>query len=127
MEKHLRSLESLGEDVNNNMIVSLAKSKLPRFVIARLEKYKDDDSKPWDLNTLRKGLNKFVSAQEAGERQMNLHTTQYSGEDNSSGFPNRNGRRKPLNPRYTTGALPTVIKRACIFCAEDHWNDECKS
>ena len=84
MEKHLRSLESLGEDVNNNMIVSLAKSKLPRFVIVRLEEYKDDDSKPWDLNTLRKGLNKFVSAQEAGERQMNLHSTQYSGEDNSS-------------------------------------------
>ena len=77
---------------------------------------------------LTKGLNKFISAQEAGERQMNLHSTQYSGEDNSSGFPNRNGGRKPLNPRYTAGALPTVIKqRSCIFCTEDHWNHECKS
>ena len=53
IEKHLRSLESLGEVVNTNMIISLVKSKLPRFVIARLEEYKDD-SKPWDLNTLQK-------------------------------------------------------------------------
>ena len=46
VEKHLRSLESLGEDVNNNMIVSLVKSKLPRPVIARLEGYKDDENTP---------------------------------------------------------------------------------
>ena len=56
MEKHLRSLGSLRENVNNNMIVLLVKSKLPKSMIARLQEYKDDEDKPWDLNTIRKGL-----------------------------------------------------------------------
>ena len=80
VEKHLRSLESLGEDVNNNMIVSMVKSKLPKYVIARLEEYKDDDDTPWNLETIRKGWKKFVTAQEAGERQMNLNN-QISGDE----------------------------------------------
>ena len=69
IEKHLCSLESLGENVENNMIVSLVKSKLPKVVMVRLEEYKDDDT-PWNLEKIRKGLKKYVTAQEAGERQM---------------------------------------------------------
>ena len=44
-----------------------------KSVIARLEEYKDDEDTPWDMDTIRKGLKKYVTAQEAGERQMNLN------------------------------------------------------
>ena len=87
IEKHLRSLEALGEDIQNNMIVSLIKSKLPRSVIARLEEYKADEDSPWDLESIRKGLKRFIAAQEAGERQTNL---------NSSHNFNNNDSEKPL-------------------------------
>ena len=48
IKKHLHSLELLGEDISNNMIVSLVKSELPKAVIARLEEYKDDNT-PWEI------------------------------------------------------------------------------
>ena len=121
VEKHLRSLESLGEDIKNNMIVSLLKSKLPKIVITRLEENKDDGNIPWDLDTLRKVLNKFIMAQEAGERQMKFNNPSYSEEEKPTPI-----QRKYFNNKYTTGALHTGSKqRSCIYCGENHWNDEC--
>ena len=130
IEKHLRSLESLGENVNNNMIVSLVKSKLPRSVIARLEEYKDDEETPWDLETIRKGLKKFVTAQEAGERQMSFNNGQPSNENSYNETPlvENQGRRRPYVSKYTTGALHAGSRpRSCVYCSENHWSDECKS
>ena len=37
VEKHLRSLQSLGEDIHHRQIISIIRAKLPKVVIARLE------------------------------------------------------------------------------------------
>ena len=41
MEKHLRCLQSLGEDDNNTQILTVLQSKLPRSVLLQLEKIKE--------------------------------------------------------------------------------------
>ena len=41
IEKHLRSLNALGEDTNQRQIISMIRSKLPKVVLARLEERKD--------------------------------------------------------------------------------------
>ena len=124
IEKHLRSLESLGEDANNNMIVSLVKSKLPKAVITRLEEYKNDDDEPWDLVKIRKGLRRFITAQEAGERQVNFNKS-FVDEKSSTQSPST---KRPLNNKFTTGVLSVGSKqRKCIYCDGDHWSDECQT
>ena len=40
IEQHLRSLHSLGEDINQRQIVSLIRSKLPKVVTVYLEQRK---------------------------------------------------------------------------------------
>ena len=40
IEQHLRSLHSLGEDINQRQIVSLIRSKLPKVVTVHLEQRK---------------------------------------------------------------------------------------
>ena len=40
IEQHLRSLQSLGEDVNQRQIISVIRTKLPKVVISRLEQQK---------------------------------------------------------------------------------------
>ena len=94
-----------------------------------MEEYKDDEDKPWDLETIRKGLKKFVTAQEAGERQMNFNTGHSSNDSqNEKPLVENQGFKRPYSPRYTTGALHTGSRpRSCIYCSENHWSDECKS
>ena len=42
IEKHLRSLESLGENTEQRQTISLIRSNLPKNLIARLDEYKDE-------------------------------------------------------------------------------------
>ena len=43
VETHLRSLQSLGENIHHRQIISIVRTKLPKVVIARLEQQKDPD------------------------------------------------------------------------------------
>ena len=40
IKHHIRSLEALGQNVENEFMVLLIRSKLPRTIIAKLEEYK---------------------------------------------------------------------------------------
>ena len=72
IEPHLRSLQALGQDIENNFMVSLIQSKLPRTILAKLEEYKNTDA-PWTVASLRKELKKYIPAQEVGDRLVNLY------------------------------------------------------
>ena len=54
-EKHLRALESLGESNNQNNVLTMMKSKLPRPVLLRLEEQREEDEK-WTVENFRKRL-----------------------------------------------------------------------
>ena len=65
IEKHLRSLESLGENIDNNLMMFLIRSKFPKHILARLEEYKNSDD-PWTVKRLRKELKRYITAQKIG-------------------------------------------------------------
>ena len=43
IERHIRSLEALGQNVENECMVLLIRSKLPRTILAKLEEYKNSN------------------------------------------------------------------------------------
>ena len=66
VEKHLRSLEVLNQDVHQAVFVSMIKSKLPNKVHVDLEMQKDTE-KSWTLDLLRNRLRHYVDALEAAQ------------------------------------------------------------
>ena len=78
IEQHLRSLHSLGEDISQRQIVSLIRSKLPKFVTVRLEQQKWTENE-WTVKMLRKSLEGYIAAQEIGENQL---LTNSEGDEN---------------------------------------------
>ena len=56
IEKHFRSLEALGDNIENNLMMSLIQSKFPKHV---LEEHKNDDD-PWMVRNFRKEVKKYV-------------------------------------------------------------------
>ena len=69
VEKHLRSLQSLGEDIHHRQIISIIRTNLPKMVITQLEQQKDPDEE-WTVETLRKTLKNYISVQEVAESQV---------------------------------------------------------
>ena len=59
IEKHLRSLKALGENVDQPHFLFLMKSKLPKTGIARMEKYKGMDEK-WTVESIRKVFKRYI-------------------------------------------------------------------
>ena len=117
IEKHLRSLEALGENVENNLMMSLIQSKFPKNVLARLEEYKNDNN-PWSVALFRKEVKRYIAAQEIGNRMANLNFDSQSKHCEI---------RKPgHNQRQSTAAFQTGERqKRCIYCEKGHWSDEC--
>ena len=127
IEKHIRSLESLGETIESNLMVSLIVSKLPLSVIIKLKEYKSDNQ-PWTVKHLREELTKYMDIQEEGEKltQLNKNNNHNHRRDNDQSL-----RRNYHNHyRMSTGSLAagerTSRQPTCIYCGGKHWSDECK-
>ena len=80
--KHLRSLQSLGEDIHYRQIILIIRTKLSKVIIAQLEQQKDPDEE-WSVETLRKALKNYISAQEVAESQV--HQQEQSKFNNTKG------------------------------------------
>ena len=79
IKQYLRSLHSLGEDINQRQIVSLIRSKLPKTVTVRLEQQKETENEQ-TVEMLRNSLKGYIAAQEIGENQF---ITNSEGNENS--------------------------------------------
>ena len=71
IEKHLRSLEALGEDANSKMLVSLILPKLPKDVLIHLTDQKPDGQE-WTVELLREKLHRYITNRENEERQSGI-------------------------------------------------------
>ena len=128
IEQHLRSLQSLGEDVNQRQIISVIRTKLPKVVIARLEQQKDPDTQ-WTVESLRKSLKAYISAQEVAENQFLLSQQE---QVTSKGHDYKGKQPIFKKPFGTTDALLMnekfrSSKPRCIYCEKPHWSDECRT
>ena len=64
IEKHLRSLKALEQDINQDIFISMITSKLPKDVLFQLEIQKGTRAK-WTVNELWERLNDYVAARES--------------------------------------------------------------
>ena len=132
IEKHLRSLKALGENVDQPHFVFLTKSKLPETVISWMEEYKDMEEK-WTVESIRKAFKRYICAQEVGERQTQLIQIPESQDTTV-----KSQKQKSFSSKWsgvtTTGALLNEESATngqtmgCFYCQrKDHWSDQCKA
>ena len=63
---HLRSLEVLHQDINQDVFISIVKCKLPEEVLLQLE-IRKGSKKKWTISNLCEKLTNFVIARERGQ------------------------------------------------------------
>ena len=68
IERHLRSLEVMGENINQHVFVSMIKAKLTEDVLRHLELAKGT-KKEWSVDNLRLHLRDYVTACEKSEKK----------------------------------------------------------
>ena len=108
IEAQLRSLQSLGENIENYYLISLIKSKLPEEINLKLEEGKGESR--WKVADLRKSVNKLIYARERSAEE-NLESPSVDSTYSYS----------------TEVLLSKEIKAKCFFCNNSHWSDECQT
>ncbi|XP_052760015.1 uncharacterized protein LOC128202884 [Mya arenaria] len=144
-EKHLRSLEVLGENVNQHVFVSMIRTKLPEEVLRQLEFNKEAKAE-WTLTKLREQLKNYVVACERADKKK----VEYQSVTKVNPLSHVNGFKPPYRYPPTTGGnrySNTVMKQSsaeslfasekaqrvksenkpyvCKYCSRSHWSDEC--
>ena len=124
IEKHLRSLNALGEDTNQRQIISMIRSKLPKVFLARLEERKDGGEN-WTTQLLRNYLKAYITAQETAENQFMMHQSE---QGTVKGYQRSAFNPKPFGTTETLLSNETLNhrKRNCLYCQGSHWSDECR-
>ena len=113
IEKSLRSLEALGENVENNLLVCMIKTKLPEETMFKLEEHKKPGQN-WTVSLFREQLHWLISTQTSTKQECGQLT---SIKKNQS---------KPYLHSTTEALFVGVDKKHtknCIFCNGGHWND----
>ncbi|XP_065192585.1 uncharacterized protein LOC135823664 [Sycon ciliatum] len=115
IERNLRSLEALKQDVEHPLFIPMITAKLPQAVMVQLELARGSDS--WTVASLRKALGILVRVKETSERQCH--------------DANKGHQQHPAPSHViSTGVslLPHHEKRRppkCFYCSGAHFSDEC--
>ncbi|MCG8033321.1 MAG: DUF1759 domain-containing protein, partial [Candidatus Thiodiazotropha taylori] len=96
IERHLRSLEVLKQNTNQDIFVSMIRAKLPEEVLIQLEISHGAKNK-WTVEDLRSSLHNYISAREHAETK-----------DNST----ESMARTQTTSRFDRKHIPNVIKRS---------------
>ena len=115
IEKHLRSLEALNKDVNQEVFISIITAKLPKDILVQLEIQKSAKNK-WTIGLLRELFNDCASAREKTEQHINTGI--------STGSQQASHTLRLSTEALVAGAQSKVLG-SCRFCNGNHWNDEC--
>ncbi|VDM22446.1 unnamed protein product [Wuchereria bancrofti] len=136
IERILRQLANLGENVEQTSIELAIEEKLPRWVLDEVYKKKELDPN-WSVSKLRQCLETIVKRKET----INQVYGQKNTNDGRKYDPSKCNRRIQLNQPRGTSALPAIQfqkgttnrninsskrSRPCAFCNRDHWDDECR-
>ena len=125
IEKSLRSLEALGENVENNLLVCLIKSKLSEEIMFKLEEHKTSEE-IWTVSLLRKKLKWFISAQTSAKEDCCQGTkTKYMFKANRHISPPISTSEALFVSNKNTKTRQEISAPNCIYCHGDHWNDQC--
>ena len=148
IQRHLRSLEVLKQDINQDVFVSMVKAKLPQEVLLQLEIMNGADNE-WNTVKIIEILRRYVKAREKSE------VKQPPPEQNAKVLSNKpfqgnkpiQSHSKPMfhhssKQKYEKRASPSVSSaealvagakdihvgnylEMCRYCSKHHWSDEC--
>ncbi|XP_045216847.2 uncharacterized protein LOC123566631 [Mercenaria mercenaria] len=133
--KHLRSLEVLDQNTNQDVFVSVIKSKLPSNVIRHLEIQKGKEKK-WTVHKLCELLQEYVEACEKAEKSKKdivkpaFNRVKRADANNSyrsysmDRYKN-SAEALAVNDRASSEQMNKRSKRICRYCSKSHWSDEC--
>jgi len=145
-EKNIRSLETLKQDVNQAVFISMLTSKLPKPVLTQLEIQKGAKNK-WSVVKLRELLHDYICAKERADQQTTAEekpsASQGHFSNSSSTYKKGQGNvryhHETKPPRMSAEALFTgqreasggyqprkSYKNLCRYCEGKHWSDECR-
>lgn len=123
INKHLRSLEVLHQDVNQDVFVSIVTFKLPQDVLLQLEIQKGSTAK-WTIKGLCERLLGYVNARERSERNHvptdPSRVTRHDANEGRSEFKLR--QNQCFVSRNGKGARSAEALTANV---NSHWSDEC--
>ena len=131
IERHLRSLDAIGENVNHRHFIALIFEKLPQKVHCQLYMQKPEGEE-WTVTTLCQLLGKYILAMEmAGNESSDVSTPAVNPNPSHT-----NQRNRPPHFRSTTGGLvagnnsrgsisPRQFQPKCVYCDQFHWSDQC--
>ena len=113
IEKHLRSLEVINQNVESQLLITMLLSKFPKQVLTQISE-KKSDADNWTVSMIRKSLKKYIENREYTDLhcQKDDNVSQSSVRSTTEAFYTRSGTAKPLQPK-------------CSFCKNSHWSDEC--
>ena len=90
IERNIRSLEVLKQDVNQDVFVFMIRSKLPEDVLLHLEML-NRATKKWTMENLRVRLHEYVTAREHAEKKDEVKKVNGDNSHFDKGFKNRSG------------------------------------
>lgn len=128
IERILRQLEAMGENLEQSSIEIIVESRLPAWILERIYQQKEQES--WSVNKLRQFLGKLVLRSEEVMRiqSLNMIKNQEPVKSKSKPFsrfiPNETSALSVSIPKSKAKGIKT--KRPCTFCNKDHWDNECQ-
>ncbi|CAG2197218.1 unnamed protein product [Mytilus edulis] len=144
VNRHLRSLEVLKQSVDQDIFVSMVRSKLPQEVMLQLEIQKGTTEK-WCVKSLCARLMDYVVAKERSDKSDVQKDRQNSQNNNGANslskrnqfqgkfskfqngsrqFPNRSTAEALVVNGNDTSQSSSYFDK-CRFCQGKHWSDQC--
>ena len=126
IEKHLRSLQALGQDVDQLVFVTMITSKIPRDIMCTQELSKSSGT--WTVSQLRESFRQIVTARESAERQCNSTTASSSTTSHSHSKAAPKSSSHDLKDTSRSAAEALVLHSArskCFYCKGEHFPDQC--
>lgn len=122
---HLRSLEALGQSIEDPIFIHIIQAKLPKDILTQMELLKTHQQ--WTVKNICEMLKRILDAKESAEPEI-------FNSDNATKHKVTLPTTTPFNQRFfnrTTGEALTINstgfnnQQKCIFCGQNHWADEC--
>ena len=121
VERHLRSLEVLNQNVEQDIFVSVIRSKLPEDVLVLLEMQKSANER-WTVYSFRECLKNYIVAKERGERKSPNKPV----DTKTSQIKTQTSPAQVLSAGQTGSALQReTYADKCRYCQQKHWSDQC--
>lgn len=135
VNKHLRSLEVLEQDINQDVFVSIIKSKLPSGVIRHLELKKGCEPR-WTVDKLLDLLKEYVVACEKAEKSRKENVkpifqnvrkpaVQSIYKPNGTNKYHISAEALTVSDKSYSDKINKKGKNMCRYCSKAHWSDEC--